>query len=129
MCLQAECCSDRLHCCPEGATCDIAHKRCNHRGVLIPWFEKTRSTPVPQVPSLLVCPDQQTTCQTTASCCPHPSGGFGCCPIRKVSQSVPGSMSLSCVALICEGCAVCLFKRPSSEVPVVIDSSFCLLNF
>lgn len=26
--LQAVCCEDKLHCCPEGTKCDLAHSRC-----------------------------------------------------------------------------------------------------
>lgn len=25
---QATCCEDKLHCCPRGTTCDLAHTRC-----------------------------------------------------------------------------------------------------
>ncbi|CAF1486655.1 unnamed protein product [Adineta steineri] len=27
--VDAVCCSDHLHCCPQGTTCDVEHSRCN----------------------------------------------------------------------------------------------------
>ena len=39
--VQAVCCSDHLHCCPQGYTCDVAAGTCDTGGLSIPWFQKT----------------------------------------------------------------------------------------
>ena len=39
--VQAVCCSDHLHCCPQGYTCDVAAGTCDTGGLSIPWLQKT----------------------------------------------------------------------------------------
>lgn len=38
----AVCCDDKIHCCPESTTCDVAAQKCsrNSNGLNIDWFEK-----------------------------------------------------------------------------------------
>ncbi|KAL8558866.1 hypothetical protein ACOMHN_054297 [Nucella lapillus] len=42
---QAVCCSDKIHCCPNGFTCNVAAKTCTMRDISIPWMEKKSSMP------------------------------------------------------------------------------------
>lgn len=54
--LQADCCSDHLHCCYEGTVCDLAHSKCVNKTVSLPWVSRlpARQTPsAPQVDSHL----------------------------------------------------------------------------
>jgi len=41
----AVCCSDHLHCSPNGYACDVEHNKCQ-RGILIPWFKKKPALPI-----------------------------------------------------------------------------------
>ena len=39
--LQAVCCSDHLHCCPEGHTCNLQAQSCDQQNTRsVPWFKK-----------------------------------------------------------------------------------------
>ena len=78
--LQAVCCTDGKHCCPEGTTCDVSQGKCN-RGDLtvLDWYEK-----VPAIVKNVVCPDGQSECKTGQTCCKLSTGNYGCCPIPKV---------------------------------------------
>ncbi|CAF1308822.1 unnamed protein product [Adineta steineri] len=62
----AVCCSDHLHCCPTGYTCDVEHSRCQK------GFEKSYS---------IVCPGGDMSCSDGETCCELQSGDFGCCPL------------------------------------------------
>jgi hypothetical protein len=42
----AVCCSDRLHCCPEGYTCDVSAGTCTKQGQIIPFIPKRPSSSV-----------------------------------------------------------------------------------
>ena len=77
--LQAVCCTDGKHCCPEGTTCDVSSGKCN-RGDLtvVDWVEK-----VPAIITDVICPDGQSKCQTGQTCCKLATGDYGCCPIPK----------------------------------------------
>jgi hypothetical protein len=69
----AVCCSDQLHCCPSGHTCDIEHGQCNPTSFTI--------IPSPVVKSQAEANDCPTgTCTSTQTCCAVSSGMFGCCP-------------------------------------------------
>jgi len=42
--LQAVCCDDHEHCCPNGDTCDVAEGKCNKQnGESIPWSRKVKA--------------------------------------------------------------------------------------
>ena len=60
----AVCCSDEVHCCPSGTTCDVPNGTCNHEV---------------EVKSVL-CPDGDSTCADGQTCCLLESGHYGCCP-------------------------------------------------
>ncbi|KAL5007632.1 hypothetical protein ScPMuIL_016438, partial [Solemya velum] len=80
---QAVCCSDQLHCCPKGTTCNIKKGRCLRGGFVFPFFEKVAA--VPRVPAVgsVVCPDGKSECADGNTCCQLSSGGYGCCPLPK----------------------------------------------
>ncbi|CAF1271160.1 unnamed protein product [Adineta ricciae] len=63
----AVCCSDHLHCCPSGYTCDTEHSRCKKK------FDR----PVNDVP----CPGGSSSCPDGSTCCKLQSGDYGCCPL------------------------------------------------
>ena len=44
MCVQAVCCQDHLHCCPNGYTCDTAQGKCNKGDFSLPWLKKEPAT-------------------------------------------------------------------------------------
>ncbi|XP_074659411.1 uncharacterized protein LOC141912098 isoform X2 [Tubulanus polymorphus] len=74
---QAVCCSDRLHCCPSGTTCDVTAGKCNRAdGSSVAMVKK-----VPALPQSVLCPDKQGTCPTGSTCCLLTSGTYGCCPL------------------------------------------------
>ena len=78
------CCSDNLHCCPNGYTCDVAEGTCNRDAHSISWnavavrdIDKPSSNDVKCDHSEQSCPDGNT-------CCKLESGDYGCCPYDKV---------------------------------------------
>ncbi|KAK3790504.1 hypothetical protein RRG08_060554 [Elysia crispata] len=75
----AVCCSDKLHCCPEGYTCDVSAGRCNKGNEFMKLFTKQPSTPA-SAGNEVVCPDLST-CPSRESCCENQLGGYGCCPL------------------------------------------------
>ncbi|KAL8558864.1 hypothetical protein ACOMHN_054295 [Nucella lapillus] len=78
---QAVCCSDKIHCCPNGFTCNVAAKTCTMRDISIPWMEKKSSMPRENVTSV-TCPDDST-CPDKTTCCKDVSGGYACCPYKQ----------------------------------------------
>ena len=75
------CCSDHLHCCPNGYTCDVSAGTCTRESDVMTWFEKTEA----RVKNV-VCPDGQSECPDGNTCCKLASGQYGCCPIPNVSE-------------------------------------------
>lgn len=54
--LQADCCSDHLHCCYEGTVCDLARSKCVNKTVSLPWVRRLparQTLSAPQVHSHL----------------------------------------------------------------------------
>ncbi len=90
--LQAVCCSDQIHYCPNGYSCDVTSTTCNpntHNGRPIPWIPKQPSQPIQvklRSSSSILCPDKQGTCPDNSTCCIMMSGTYGCCPYPKVSD-------------------------------------------
>ena len=72
----AECCSDMLHCCPEGDTCDVSAGTCTKGVITVPFFTK-----VEDKPKNVICPDGTSQCPDGDTCCKISSGGYGCCPL------------------------------------------------
>ena len=88
--LQAVCCSDKKHCCPQGTTCD-SKGVCKRSGIVMDWFEKMPATarvvntvPVQRVNTSVFCPDGSI-CDEGQTCCIMESGNYGCCPCPSVS--------------------------------------------
>ena len=71
--LNAVCCSDYKHCCPNGYKCET-NGMCTDEAETITMFK--------QQPSLknVVCPDGQSQCPDANTCCKLSSGQWGCCP-------------------------------------------------
>ncbi|XP_042910902.1 progranulin-like isoform X1 [Parasteatoda tepidariorum] len=72
----ATCCADKLHCCPEGMTCDATSTHCS-RG----FYNVTsvRNVPAMSVKSeLIICPDHSQ-CQDSMTCCQLKNNKYGCC--------------------------------------------------
>ncbi|XP_036054006.1 LOW QUALITY PROTEIN: progranulin [Onychomys torridus] len=81
---QASCCEDRVHCCPQGSTCDLAHTRCiSSVGTyeLLRKFPAQRTNRAVDWHDSVVCPDAQTQCPDDSTCCELPTGKYGCCPM------------------------------------------------
>ncbi|XP_025717515.2 progranulin isoform X3 [Callorhinus ursinus] len=76
---QASCCEDKVHCCPHGTSCDLAHARCLTATGTHPLAKK-----VPARRSngaAVLCPDGRSQCPDGSTCCELPSGKYGCCPM------------------------------------------------
>ncbi|TNN68975.1 Granulin [Liparis tanakae] len=69
----AVCCSDLLHCCPEGTDCDVAHGACiNARG----------ESAVTTLEDGAVVPcDGSVVCAAGSTCCTLPDGAWACCSL------------------------------------------------
>ena len=83
---QAVCCSDHIHCCPSGYTCDVEKGTCDQGLKSQPWLTKlpAESIEVKSVP----CPGGQVACPDGSTCCQTASGSWGCCPFPKVRKFV-----------------------------------------
>jgi len=93
------CCSDKLHCCPNGYTCDVAEGTCNRDARSISWnavavndIDKPSSNDVKCDHSEQSCPDGNT-------CCKLESGDYGCCPYDKVAITSHKPVHLTCSTL------------------------------
>ncbi|XP_075418069.1 progranulin [Tenrec ecaudatus] len=82
---QASCCEDKMHCCPHGASCDLAQARC-----LLPTggtYSLAKKTParrtggIVALPHAVMCPDGHSQCPDDSTCCKMPGGEYGCCPM------------------------------------------------
>ena len=68
------CCSDGLHCCPHGTTCDVESGTCNRVGNVwrsLSIFSKSHYN----------CRDEGNWCPSNWTCCELFDGGIGCCSI------------------------------------------------
>ncbi|KAM4622432.1 progranulin isoform 3-T6 [Discoglossus pictus] len=75
--LSAVCCSDHVHCCPSGMTCDLTHMKCQFQGLQVPLYTK-----VPALREEVQC-DATSYCPDTQTCCLLVSGAWGCCPYQQ----------------------------------------------
>ncbi|NXW90177.1 GRN protein, partial [Alopecoenas beccarii] len=95
---QASCCADRVHCCPHGTVCDLAHGRCLSPAGDTPLgtaFPAWKRQPPPAVTlRQVLCPDGRSACPDGATCCQLSPGQYGCCPLQNVSAGPPGTDTL-----------------------------------
>nr|DBA22225.1 TPA: hypothetical protein GDO54_013272 [Pyxicephalus adspersus] len=68
---KAVCCSDHLHCCPSGYTCDVSTGSCN---------KPVEETATPLTPVGYVWCDATHACYDGQTCCVGPGGVWSCCP-------------------------------------------------
>ncbi|XP_067650536.1 zonadhesin-like isoform X2 [Haliotis asinina] len=103
---QAVCCSDHIHCCPSGMTCDVSAGKCNKDGISITWEDKRpararkmqhsggqanhpssdksiKSQKDTKPLGNVMCPDKKSSCPDNSSCCSITKTQFGCCPHPK----------------------------------------------
>ncbi|XP_062600117.1 fibrillin-1-like isoform X5 [Saccostrea cucullata] len=89
----AVCCSDHIHCCPQGTRCDLQEQKCIGHGeslgiismdmVQIKEGKSQESHPLTPLTANVECPDGQSECKTGQTCCKLSSGKYGCCPLPK----------------------------------------------
>ena len=75
----AVCCSDHLHCCPEGDICETSSGQCIHlpENRLALKITKLQHSEVSVKD--VICPDGGT-CEDDQTCCVFSNGTYGCCP-------------------------------------------------
>ena len=79
------CCSDKLHCCPEGYTCDLAAETCDTDGHSVSWNAVAVRDVDKQLSAREVdCPGGMQTCPDDNTCCELSAGSYGCCPLAHV---------------------------------------------
>ena len=75
---EAVCCSDGLHCCPHGTTCDVKQGTCirqtDSSGISAIWSKVGKT--------MVKCHDGSS-CAGKETCCELSSGGYGCCPYEE----------------------------------------------
>ncbi|XP_019745510.1 granulin a [Hippocampus comes] len=78
---QAVCCSDLLHCCPQGHTCNLVAQTCDQEWRSVPWLEKEAAGSRQQEQEVK-CDDTHT-CSDSSTCCKTQTGSWGCCPLPR----------------------------------------------
>ncbi|XP_041758951.1 granulin b isoform X2 [Coregonus clupeaformis] len=74
---KAVCCEDKMHCCPEGTKCDLAHSKC-----VSPTLDSfpMRGKGPARRRQTVTCPGGTSRCPDGTTCCLLTSGDYGCCP-------------------------------------------------
>uniref|UniRef100_A0A7M5U4A6 Granulins domain-containing protein n=2 Tax=Clytia hemisphaerica TaxID=252671 RepID=A0A7M5U4A6_9CNID len=85
--VEAVCCSDKKHCCPHGATCDVAHGTCLSSSGEKVQMRAHKPANVhkeyPEPKTNQKCPDGKTECADNNTCCELTSGqGYRCCKFK-----------------------------------------------
>uniref|UniRef100_G3PNY0 Granulin a n=1 Tax=Gasterosteus aculeatus TaxID=69293 RepID=G3PNY0_GASAC len=83
----AVCCPDKVHCCPQGYTCNMASNSCQKLLMLqlqaVPltrvYLPEAEPTSSPSEQGDVVC-DDQTSCPDGQTCCRTSATTWGCCP-------------------------------------------------
>ncbi|XP_055901658.1 uncharacterized protein ZC84.1 isoform X4 [Biomphalaria glabrata] len=81
--VQATCCADHVHCCPNGYKCDLSAGTCVKGLDVVAWSVKQPAEKPKKIQKLtesVVCPGGQAQCPGGATCCKLQSGDYGCCP-------------------------------------------------
>lgn len=76
--LNAVCCDDKIHCCPDGYTCHPPY--CSPTTKKMLTIVPAKSSDTIQSSKNVVCPDQQSECPDTNTCCRLSDNLYGCCP-------------------------------------------------
>ncbi len=82
----AVCCSDHVHCCPEGEVCDMDRKECIGGLRSLSSLRKHPSQPLSsltygvRIVKNVICPDGQSQCGDEQTCCRIGETAYGCCP-------------------------------------------------
>ena len=86
--LQAQCCSDHEHCCPNGMTCNVKEQRCdsNTNSISLSWTQLEKKQKSIEA-GLITCPDKKAQCYDTQTCCLATDGSYECCPMPNVSSN------------------------------------------
>lgn len=110
MYLQAVCCPDKEHCCPQGYTCDILSRSCQK--LIMMQLERVPLTPVyllepePQLSPTkhkdIKC-DEQTNCGHDETCCRTSATSWGCCPSSNVWFTEISPASFLLLYVNCQG--------------------------
>ncbi|KAF6039415.1 GRN [Bugula neritina] len=76
----AVCCSDDVHCCPYGYTCQTGTSQCTRGLSAIPWLNKESAIVKAEQIEFVQC-DATHDCPSGNTCCRLSSGQWGCCPV------------------------------------------------
>ncbi|KAM9457124.1 granulin a [Clarias gariepinus] len=131
--LQAVCCEDHVHCCPNGKKCNLAAQTCEDPSGSVPWLKKEPSRPirgqgsqkVPETEGSDVPCDDTVACPDETTCCKNEEGGWGCCPMPKAVccedhvHCCPNGKKCNLAAQTCEdpsGSVPWLKKEPSRPI-------------
>ncbi|XP_003382695.1 PREDICTED: prestalk protein-like [Amphimedon queenslandica] len=76
----ANCCADKVHCCPSGYSCNVADGTCTRGVSVVPMMKKLSSLRSPSDVKNVVCPGGRQKCPDDNTCCELESGSYGCCP-------------------------------------------------
>ncbi len=84
--LQAVCCEDHEHCCPQGYTCDLEFGTCVKASSLlgVPVTRLQTHTDTRSEEEVLC--DVSTRCSKTQSCCRLSDSTWACCPYKEVTN-------------------------------------------
>ncbi|XP_048470351.1 progranulin [Rhincodon typus] len=80
---QAVCCEDKIHCCPNGYSCDVEHGQCLMHAVSLPWITNEAASVkfLEKTKALGTKCDDTMSCPSGNTCCKQRSGAWGCCPL------------------------------------------------
>ena len=80
--VNAVCCSDHVHCCPSGYTCNPPYCSQLPKEMLtiVPFAAKSSDSI--QYLKNVICPDQQSQCSDGDTCCLRSNSSYGCCPLE-----------------------------------------------
>ncbi|XP_035252929.1 progranulin-like isoform X3 [Anguilla anguilla] len=130
----AVCCSDQLHCCPSGTTCDLEHNTCQSADSRTSLARTNpTSSDVGDVPcdSTHACPDGATCCKTAGgdwACCPLPEAvccddHTHCCPKDTTCDTAAGRCNDGMRSVPWLEKVPSLTHRPNNEGNVSCDST------
>ncbi|XP_071546738.1 progranulin-like isoform X3 [Panulirus ornatus] len=93
---EATCCTDLIHCCPKGTTCNTTLGTCDVQKKMR-WSLLSRSSMTNKLSEMpgfkaeveeehherldIVCPDERFQCREGDTCCQMKDGNYGCCPM------------------------------------------------